>query len=389
MSVRLNLLIVTRERQGDEIFGLGRAIRRIRDELIALGHDVSILDARSWTDQDHARELRIQRKLLWITQRLGLSPNPIPALAERIIQVLRAKSLLKTSSGFTHIWLQDSLISVAYDWFGRTNTKAKRIVSVHGLGSGAQSANLDGLEIDERWIRLLLCAERRSLKRASLVLLPSEAARTQLVRDLGLACAPKHWHVLRHGRPDFVLMGRDDARRVLGINNATPIILAIGRITPVKRYDLILSAVIFLQKLHPRLQLVILGGTPTPNLSHLIAQINPKPIFVASGDTPTYLAAADFYISACAAESYGMANVEAICAKIPSVIAAGGASPEIIEHGALLCAPTARALFETTHLLLSDQALLQRVSELAALRCANLPTWADVAKQHIRLLTEY
>ena len=43
----MNVLIVSRERPGDEIFGLGRSIRRIRDEMMTLGHSVTILDATS------------------------------------------------------------------------------------------------------------------------------------------------------------------------------------------------------------------------------------------------------------------------------------------------------------------------------------------------------
>jgi len=388
MNTKLNILIISRERKGDEIFGLGRAIRRIRDELITLKHSVSLLDAGSWSAVDFNNEARVQRRLYWLARRLHLSLDPIPALAERIVQVLRAKQLLNKNPAFTHIWLQDSLIAIAYHWLVRKNNNTKLVISVHGLGSGAQSGNLDGLKLDDRWMRIILWAERRALKQVNLVLLPSEAARSHLVRDLGLSTHPKHWHVLSHGRPDFTLPQRDHARIALHLDNSQRLVLAIGRVAPVKRYDLVITAVAHLQQVYPNIRLIILGGTPTQELASLAEKMNPKPTFISSGNVPEFLAAADLYVSASAVESYGLANVEALYAGIPSVVAAGGASIEIIERGALLCAPTAQALAEAMHLILAHNTLSNRLTELAANRYSELPLWQDVTKQQIKLMQE-
>ncbi|MDD3523110.1 MAG: glycosyltransferase family 4 protein [Candidatus Cloacimonetes bacterium] len=388
MIKKLDILIVSRERKGDEIFGLGRAIRRIRDEMIHLGHSVSLLDACSWSEDDFNHETKMRRRLYWLAKCLHLSNDPIPALAERIIQVLRAKQLINKNPEFTHIWLQDSLIAIAYHWLNRKRNNIKIVVSVHGLGSSAQSGNLDGLKLDDRWMRIILWAERRALKHANLVLLPSEAARSHLVRDLGLAKPPKHWYVLGHGRPDFTLSQRKHARATLHLNHSEVLVLAIGRVAPVKRYDLVITAVAQLQQVYPNIRLIILGGTPTQDLTSLAETMNPQPLFIRSGNVPDFLAAADLYVSASAVESYGLANVEALYAGVPSVVAAGGASIEIVERGALLCAPTAQALAEAMHLILAHNSLSNRFTELAASRCSELPLWHDVTKQQIKLMLE-
>ncbi len=385
--MKMNVLIVSRERPGDEIFGLGRAIRSIQDEMIALGHSVTILDATSWSDKDFETDARLQRWICWLSRLFGMSTTSVPALSERIVQVLRAKHLLRSNKKITHVWLQDSLLAVAYSWLVPAATKVKCVVSVHGLGSGAQSGNLDGLGLDARWMRIILFLERRALLRANLVILPSKAARTHLVRDLGLASISSHWHVLRHGRPTFSLPTRNIARQKLCIPDDQILVLAIGRVAPVKRYDIILEAVALLQKNHSNLQLCILGGQATNDLKPLIHNLKPEPSFVSSGDVPTFLAAADLYVSACESESYGLANVEALYAGLPCVIAAGGAAPEIIEKGAWLCYPNPQAINEAFNLLISNSALASRMGELAFARYNELPTWQEVTKEQIRLMS--
>ncbi|WP_449369648.1 glycosyltransferase family 4 protein [Thiomonas sp.] len=381
----MNILVVTRERVGDERFGLGRAIRSLCDAMRAAGHRVTLLDAASWTPADVAMDRRIRGLLSWVARRLRMVEAPIPAISERIVQVVRARRLMRSSGNYTHIWYQDSLLAIAHDWLGWRDS-ASVVISVHGLGSAAQSANLDGLGFDQRWVSILLPMERRALRRADLVFLPSAAAREHLVRDLGLAASPSHWHVVGHGRPTFKLPPRDESRCALGIGDGEYMVLAVGRVAPVKQYPRMLDAVAIVQRAVPHLRLVILGGAPTPELASRLAAMEPKPTFVPSGDVPVYLAAADAYLSACVDESYGLANVEALHAGVPSIVSAGGATPEVVGYGAWLCSPSAEAMAHALSRVVENDEFGRYLRRCAQERCGELPQWSQIASRYLELM---
>lgn len=381
----LNILVVTRERAGDERFGLGRAIRSLCDAMEAAGHQLTLLDATSWTPADVAMDRRIRSVLGWLARRIRMVEAPIAAISERIVQAVRARRLMRESRNYTHIWYQDSLLAVAHDWIGGHGSTSV-VVSVHGLGSAAQSANLDGLGFDQRWVSILLPLERRALRRADLVLMPSAAACQHLVRDLGLAASPSHWHVVGHGRPTFTLPPRAESRRTLGISDGEHMVLAVGRVAPVKQYLRMLEAVAIVQRTIPRLRLVILGGTPTPDLESCVAAMEPKPTFVPFGDVPDYLAAADVYLSTCVDESYGLANVEALHAGVPSIVSSGGATPEVVGYGAWLCSPSIEAIAHALFRVVEDDEVRRYLRSCALERCEELPQWSQVASRHLELM---
>ncbi len=387
---RTRILIVTRERPGDEIFGLGRAMRHVAEELRRGGVQVELLDAANWSAADAQLEGRWRRGLEFVARRCGYHPALLPALTERIVQAVRARRLLRARRDFTHVWMQDPLLAAAYTRLDRLPGQGlgcRLVVSVHGLGSSAQAARLDGLGLDLKWTRLILRLELAALQHAGLVTFPSEAARQQLLRDHGLASAPDHWHVVGHGRPAFALVRREDARRTLAIQPHEHIALVIGRVSHVKRIDMVVEAIARLQDAGiPDLRLIVLGGQPTEDLSGAIASMSPAPCFVPSGDVPTYLAAADIYLSACAAESYGLANVEAMHAGVPCIAAAGGASPEVLDHGAYLCAPSVDGLASAAMTVLEDPALAGRLVQLGRRRCAELPAWETIGNSYRALL---
>jgi glycosyltransferase involved in cell wall biosynthesis len=376
----MRLLIVTRERPGDFRFGLGKAVRRIAAELLDRGHEVELISASDWTVQDRKNHAKTMRFL----QLMG-APEPLAStLAERWVQARRTRVLLRRA-GYTHLWFQDPWLSAAYLMlrpFGRSSRDIRWGVSEHGLGTFAHAVALDGLLMPKRWRRVLLWLEARSLRRADFVLLPSKAVDCQLRQELHLPTAPEHWAVLGYGRPSAPTMSREEARRDLGWDAFDFYALVLGRTAPVKRIDLILNACLLAQRTGAKVRLVIVGGGLHADLQRLAAGLSCPPICIEVDDPSVYLAAADLYLSACAVESFGLSNLEAVTAGLPCVVAAGGGATEVLQNGAWLIEPTAENFAEAICLLFDQPNLRARWAEAALARAACIPTWAQLAVQY-------
>jgi glycosyltransferase involved in cell wall biosynthesis len=139
-------------------------------------------------------------------------------------------------------------------------------VSEHGLGSFAQAVSFDGLELNARTLRLFTWLERRILRHAHWVFTPSNSAMSALCRDMGTATPPSNWHVLGYGAPPRPTQSRQAARASLGWADDTIYLLAIGRVSPVKRMHVLVEACALAQKIckHPTAR----GGRRKRNLKH-------------------------------------------------------------------------------------------------------------------------
>lgn len=153
-------------------------------------------------------------------------------------------------------------------------------------------------------------------RRSSIVTL-SESSKTELVHDLGF-------------RPDRVAVVPPgiDARFTPGGGDRAPhpLLVAVGRLVPVKRYDRLIRTVARVMETHPGLELVIVGeGYERPLLEELIAELG-------LGDTVKLAGhlgddeVLDLYrrswavVSASAREGWGMTITEAAACGTPAVV---------------------------------------------------------------------
>jgi len=376
----MRLLIVTRERPGDARFGLGKAVRRIAAELRDRGHGVELISASDWTERDRANH----NKTASFLRRLGAPEALASTLAERWIQARRTRRVLQRRA-FTHLWFQDPWLATGYLMlrpFSRSNSVIRWGISEHGFGTFVHAVVLDGMPVPKRWLQVLLWLEAWTLHRADYVLLPTKAVELQLRQELKLAATPRHWAVLGYGRPSAPAMSHEDARHELGWSRSGFYVLVLGRTAPVKRVDLIVNGCLLAQSRGARVCLVIVGGGLDAQLHRLAGGLSCPPICVEVDDPSIYLAAADAYLSACAVESFGLANLEAITAGLPSVVAAGGGATEVLRDGAWLIAPTAEAFAEAICLFAERTELRARWAEAALARSACVPTWSQLAVEY-------
>lgn len=377
---KVKLLVITRENAADKNYGLGRTLLPFIHTMRERGHDVVYF---SQTECASTHQRWLGRFIAFLRPFFGLIA---PALAERLVQgIAGGRHAARITA--THVWLHDPWMALGYQWgrwsCGCFKKTAKVFISEHGLGSFTWAVSRDGLTFSPRLFRWFLAFERRTLNKADKVFTPSQTALDALLRDLAYIKPPQHFVVLPYGRPPQVTAIPSPDFSIFGFESppTVPVILAVGRISPAKNYQLLVDAVHLLdQQTKQGVQLLIAGGGDVQPLLDYAAS---KPLrhvlrtaFIQ--DMPKAYVLADLYISSCAIESFGQANREAMAFGLPCVVPSAGASGEVLGNGAWLVPPKADSMANAMYRLISNpnQALFWK--QQALLEYKKLPIWADI-----------
>jgi len=219
--------------------------------------------------------------------------------------------------------------------------------------------------------------------RRTRVLTLSESSRREIIEMLRLPAA----------NISVIPPGIDDSYAPLGERSPHPLVLACGRLVPVKRFDILIDALIRLRQEHPTLEAVIVGeGYERPALEAQIRAAGATDWLRLPGRVDD-AALLDYYrrawvlTSASAREGWGMTITEAAACGTPSVVSniaghtdavADGLSGLLVEPGDL-----AGAL----NRVLSDQGLRDRLSAGALAHAATF-TWANTARRTFAALAQ-
>lgn len=385
----MRLFIVTRETSDDRRYGIGQGVGRIATELERLGCNVRYASQADCTELHRLWQPRFTR---WLA-RLGASAAA-PALAERMVQGLWAASeALRWKA--SHVWVHDPwlVLGLRLGLMRRGNPRLpfKLVVSEHGLGAFTRAVMLDGLVLSQRQFKRLLWIEKWALNQANAVVCPSQTVRDMLLRDLQLVTPPAHWRTISYGRPEHRLIPAAQARSQLGLKQDVPVILAMGRLAPVKRHATLLHAVALLQRQHqlsPQLMIAGDGDQQAFQQQAKALGLHHPPRLGAVCSVATALSAADIYASACGVESFGLANREAMAAGLPCVIAAGGANSEVLGHGAWLVEGSAQSIASSLAALLKNTELSAHWQAQAYQAASYWPNWRNIACEYETLLLE-
>lgn len=218
--------------------------------------------------------------------------------------------------------------------------------------------------------RFHVAADRWTARRSAAVIAPSPPVRDTLV-DVERVPAGRVT-VVPHGVewdrmvPDPVR--RDAWRAQLG----GPLLVAVGRIDPIKAYDDLLVAFSHARREIPDLRLAI-AGTGAPGASerlraevsgigldgavHLLGHID---------DVASLLAAADGFVQASRAESFGLAALEAVGLGVPTAVTTPGGIAEIVGGVAPPIAPGDRVALARRMVEIVDDPAARSTAEAAA-----------------------
>lgn len=203
---------------------------------------------------------------------------------------------------------------------------------------------------------------RFAVRRADAVLTPSVDFE-RLCRDAGAADC----RFVPHGvdAPDAAaLEGILEERRRRAATAAPVRLVTVGRLVPERRHDLLLAALAAVRPAAGRGELTVVGDGPQRRrLQELARPLAPDwevrfPGAVAPDAVAAFLAAADLYVSATTAETFGLATIEAAGCGLPIVATTVGRPAELLAPDAALLVPPddADALRGAVETLVSDPA---------------------------------
>ncbi|MBG9389781.1 glycosyltransferase family 4 protein [Caenimonas aquaedulcis] len=384
------VLMVTRETAEDRKYGLGRSLAPLLEPMRACGVDV-----RYFCQEDLPATLLDKRRerSAWMAGLPGLRDHPLRqnlanAWQERL-QVGAEAARIAIAQGYTHVHAHDPWIACGAAWglLAGGGRGVRWGFTQHGFGSYSQATHEDGLTQGPRTMAWMRRIERWIANRAAWVLAPTAASLAQLARELGLPAPSAHWHHVPHPRPPLQVASeaqRHEARAALGYAEEDISVLAVGRLAPLKCFDRIVRACA--AQRDGRVRLLVLGAGDSSGLTALARELGFDRLDIQSTqDVAPYYHAADIYMSASSTESFGMANLEALCAGLPAICSPVGGVPEVMGDGAWLVPNDADSLEGALAALCADPALRRAWSERAIERASGWPGPVEVAQRYVAI----
>nr|WP_211661321.1 glycosyltransferase family 4 protein [Modestobacter muralis] len=343
--------------------GVGTHLRSVLPALLAAGADVRVCGPRA------------TEELFGFTAtgadfgEVGISAGLAPVADLRAVRALRRAA---AGSDLVHAHgLRAGLVAALA---GRLGARRPLVLTLHNAappGGGLRRRVLDA-------------AERATVRAADVVLAASAdlaANATRLgARDVRPApvSAPPLPPATR--TPEQV-------RAELGLDDARPLVLAVGRLHPQKGYDVLLDAVAAGVAGDPLVAVAGDGPLHDALAARLTAEALPVTLLGRRTDVADLLAAADVVVLPSVWEARSLTAQETLRAGVPLVATAVGGVPELVGDAAVLVpAGDAVALAAALGGLLTDPA---RRAELAAAGPRQAAGWPDEAATAAQLVAVY
>jgi D-inositol-3-phosphate glycosyltransferase len=310
----------------------------------------------------------------------------LPAFVQHIEQFRRIENM-NYDILHSHYWLSGAAaMSLAAQW------DIPHVTMFHTLGRLKQMANPNAPEPPLR-----LETEQRIMQRADRIIAPTADERTQLIRLCGattncVTVIPCGVDLKR-----FVAHDKQAARRQLGLDSQSAILLFVGRLDPFKGPDVFLRAASMMKE---DAQIVIVGGNIQGNdpdvqtLQQLAAelQIGERVSFLGAKpqhELPLLYSAADVTVVPSYHESFGLVAVESQACGTPVVATRAGGLTTVVRNGETgYLVPRCPGFFaERLDTLLRDPALCRQMGRAARPFVCQF-SWKAVANQMIAVYDE-
>jgi glycosyltransferase involved in cell wall biosynthesis len=203
----------------------------------------------------------------------------------------------------------------------------------------------------------------------------SDSSKRELVDELGFDTD----HVT------VVPPGIDPRFRPGGERSPVPLVVAVGRLVPVKRFDLLIQSLVALKERVPELQAVIVGEGYERDALHALRRVNGAedwlslPGHLPDADVTSLYQRAWALTSMSEREGWGMTITEAAACGTPAVVTRiSGHVDAVVENEGGLLADSPTELTDALGALIADAGLRARLSA-GALANAQRFTWAATA----------
>ena len=214
--------------------------------------------------------------------------------------------------------------------------------------------------------------------RRSRIITLSESSRDELIHDLKLK--PSRVSVVPPGIDPRFTPGPDK-----GAKSTTPLVVAVGRLMPVKRFDELIKVMAEVRATHPDVELTIVGdGAEREHLETLIDDLDVSD-WVSMPGRLSDDALVELYrrawvlASASAAEGWGMTVTEAAACGTPAVVTDIAGHRDAVQSGVTgVLSPDMAALARDIARVLDDRDTREQMSAAALARAGEL-TWEATA----------
>jgi len=260
--------------------------------------------------------------------------------------------------------------------------RGPRLVFLHHV-----HAEMWGMVLPPALARLGDTVERRiapRFYRSSRIVTLSESSRSEIVEMLGL----------RADRVTVAPPGVDARYTPGGQRSAVPLVVAVGRLVPVKRLDALLRALAEVKRSQPELRAMVIGeGYERPALEALRAELGAAdwvsmPGRVDDAELVSWYRQAWLVASSSQREGWGMTLTEAAACGTPAVATAIAGHADAVLHGESgILVDDVSELAGAVGRVLGDDVLRSRLSKGAVNR-ARWFTWDATARRALEALAE-
>jgi glycosyltransferase involved in cell wall biosynthesis len=325
-----------------------------------------------------------------VTFRTSAVPGGPEALSRNGYRVLRRSGRYKVFPGAAWEGLRmghrpgDALVEI---WNGMPFLsplwyRGPRIVFLHHV-----HAEMWGMVLPPTLARLGDTLERRiapRFYRSSRIVTLSESSRDEIVEMLRLP----------RTRVTVAPPGVDARFTPGGHRSPTPLVVAVGRLVPVKRFDVLFQALAEVKKDHPGLEAVVIGeGYERPALEALRAELDAAewvrlPGHVTEEELVSWYRRAWVVASSSQREGWGMTLTEAAACGTPAVATAiAGHADAVLDGESGLLVYDERELAVGLGRVLGDEVLRSRLGK-GALARARWFTWDATARRALEALAD-
>lgn len=169
-------------------------------------------------------------------------------------------------------------------------------------------------------------------------------------------------------------------------------VLAVGRLVPVKRFDLVIDAVALLVQQNISIRLSIVGDGPSQQ--DLIDRVHAQNIadhveFLGNCDAAPVYAQADCIVRTSDSEGFSLVLMEALCAGLSAIVTDAPGCPALIEHnktGIIVPHNDTHALAHAICILQHDEHLRARLGTAGRTLCLERYTIEQMATQYDALI---
>jgi len=313
--------------------GMSTYLRGLSGALGEIGHEIDIFTRTAGPDEAEVKTLSPGVRLVSVDDGAGpLSKNELypylPAMVDAIEKFCSIENNFYNLI-FSHYWLSGCA--------GRELSKSWQVphlVMFHTLGRAKNEACREESEPDLR-----LAEEEKLARSSDQIIVAARLEKERLVNYYSLK--KDNVKVITCGvdRQLFRPLSRPAAKEETALKG-NKVILAIGRIEPVKGYELLISAAALLPA-EDKVKVVIVGGDEkseiqVAHLKKLAADLGISDRIIFAGlvehqNLPLYYNAADLTVIPSFYESFGLVALESLACGTPLVAGSTGIFPELLK----------------------------------------------------------